>query len=149
MKELTIGEGTQVTLYFSLSLEDGTEIDSNFDKSPATFSVGDGSLMPGFERALFGMKAGESQSFYIPPEEGFGEHNATNIQELSRRDFPSDVELKEGLVLSFADAQDHELPGVVSSFDDEKVMVDFNHPLAGRTIKFKVSIVDVNPAVTH
>lgn len=83
------------------------------------------------------------------PEHGFGQHNNSNIQSLPRRDFGDDIELEVGLMLSFADANQAELPGVVVGFDDDTVSVDFNHPLAGRTITFKVHIIDVVPVVTH
>jgi FKBP-type peptidyl-prolyl cis-trans isomerase SlpA len=149
MNDLTIGFGTEVTLHFALSLEDGSPIDSNFGGEPVTFVVGDGNLLPGFEEALFGLQAGDEKSFVIPPEKGFGAHNPSNVQEFPRDEFPEDVELTEGLVLSFADAQQNELPGMVQEFDDDTVTVDFNHPLAGRDIEFNVRIIDVNPAVTH
>jgi len=149
MNDLTIGPGTQVTLHFALELDDGSVVDSNFEGEPVTFMVGDGNLLPGFEEVLLGLQAGDEKSFVIPPEKGFGAYNPENIQQFPRADFPEDVELTEGLVLSFADAQSNELPGVVQEFDDSMVTVDFNHPLAGRDIEFSVRIIDVNPAITH
>jgi FKBP-type peptidyl-prolyl cis-trans isomerase SlpA len=85
----------------------------------------------------------------IDPEQGFGPHNPNNIQRFSKGDFTDDVQLEPGLMLSFADASQAELPGVVVEVDDEHVMVDFNHPLAGHQITFAVKILDVIPAVTH
>jgi FKBP-type peptidyl-prolyl cis-trans isomerase SlpA len=149
MNDLAVGPGTEVTLHFALSLEDGSLIDSNFESEPVTFVMGDGNLLPGFEEVLVGLQAGDERSFVIPPEKGFGVHNPVNIQEFPRKQFPEDMELAEGLVLSFADAQQNELPGVVRAFDGDTVTVDFNHPLAGRDIAFKVRIIDVNPAITH
>lgn len=147
--ELAIGEGTEITLHFSLELEGGDVIDSNFDKKAPTFTFGDGSLMPGFEEALVGMVAGEKNSYLIPPEKGFGQSNDSNLQSVNRSSFAADMELEQGLVVSFADPKGGELPGVVKSFDDDEVVIDFNHPLSGRTIVFKVEVLDVNPAVTH
>lgn len=149
MTNLVIGEGTEVTLHFALKLENGDVIDSNFNGNPATFIVGDGNLLPGFERALFGMAAGESNIFVIKPEDGFGQSNPNNMQEIPRDQFDEGLELIEGLMLSFADAQKTELPGVVAAFDDKTVTIDFNHPLAGRNILFEVAILQVAPAVTH
>ena len=100
MNDLTIGLGMEVTLHFALSLEDGSTIDSNFDSEPVTFVVGDGNLLPGFEEALFGLQAGDEKSFLIPSEKGFGAHNPENVQEFSREEFPEDVQLAEGLVIS-------------------------------------------------
>ncbi len=149
ISRLAIGPNTKVTLHFSLSLEDGAEVDSNFDSQPATFVVGDGNLLPGFEEALFGLMAGEEGMFSILPEQGFGAHNPSNIQRFSRKDFAADLDLAPGLMLSFADASQAELPGVVAEVEGDVVLVDFNHPLAGHTITFAVKILDVAAAVTH
>ncbi len=148
MTELVIGEGTEITLHFSLKLDSGEVIDSNFDGDPATFVMGDGNMLPGFEQKLEGMSVGEQESFMIKPEDGFGQSNPNNFQTMPRDQF-DDVELVEGLMMSFADAQKAELPGVVSAFDDETVTIDFNHPLAGREIVFEAKIVAIAPAVTH
>jgi FKBP-type peptidyl-prolyl cis-trans isomerase SlpA len=71
--------------------------------------------------------------------------NPNNTQRIARDQFPEDMVLEEGLVISFADASQAELPGVVSSYDDEMVIIDFNHPLAGKDIIFEVDIIDVQP----
>ena len=142
---LTIAEGTQVTLNFALKLSDGAVIDSTFDKTPATFTVGDGKLLPGFEQAIFGLQEGDKDTFVIPPEKGFGASNPNNLQLFPREQF-KDVDLIEGLMISFADAQKAETPGVVAAFNDDEVTIDFNHPLAGRNVHFQVEIVDVQQA---
>jgi FKBP-type peptidyl-prolyl cis-trans isomerase SlpA len=149
MTRVTVCEGTRVFLNFSLSLDDGSEVDSNFDRDPVDFTVGDGSLLPGFERLLFGMGAGDRQVFTVTPEAAFGQHNENNIQVMSRDTFDDDVDLEVGLVLSFADAAGAELPGMVLAFDDSEVSIDFNHPLAGRTILFDVLVHRVEPAEVH
>jgi FKBP-type peptidyl-prolyl cis-trans isomerase SlpA len=149
MRELAIGPGTKITLHFALQLDNGDMVDSNFERDPATFTVGDGNLLPGFEKALFGMLEGEHKTVVIKPEDGFGQRNPNNIQEIARSQFSPDLELSEGLMLSFADAQKTELPGVVQQFDDEVVVVDFNHPLAGRDILFEVAILKIEPVQVH
>ena len=146
---MTIEPGTTVTLHFSLALSDDNVIDSNFEKKPATFTIGDGKLLPGFEEALFGLKAGDKQTVVIEPEKGFGQSNPNNVQEVKRDQFATDMALEKGLVVSFADAAGGEMPGVISEFNEQTVFVDFNHPLAGRDITFSVHIIDVQPATTH
>lgn len=148
MSEYRIEEGMEVTLHFSLKLEDGTVVDSTHDKSPATFQVGDGNLPPGFEAPLKGLAEGESGRFEISPEHGFGQHNPQNVQLLKRDDF-EELEPEEGVVMSFADAAGGEVPGVISRVDDNQVEVDFNHPLAGRTLLFEVEVISVRPMTTH
>ena len=98
MDDLMISEGTRVTLNFALVLDDGSEIDSNFEKEPASFSVGDGSLLPGFERALFGLKSGDEATLEILPEEGFGQPNDNNLQTIKRDQFDVESELEAGMV---------------------------------------------------
>ncbi len=147
--DVPVSEGTRVYLNFSVSLDDGSEVDSNFGGGPVDFAVGDGSLLPGFERRLFGMSAGERQMFTVPPEDAFGQPNDNNIQYLPRDQFDDDVELEIGLVFSFADAGGGELPGMIIAFDEEEVTIDFNHPLAGRTILFDVLVHRVEPAELH
>ncbi|MCB1696054.1 MAG: peptidylprolyl isomerase [Halioglobus sp.] len=143
-----ISEGTRVYLNFSVSLEDGSEVDSNFGGEPVAFVVGDGSLLPGFERLLFGMSAGQRQLFQVTPEDGFGQPNENNVQYLPRAQFEDD-ELEIGLMYSFADAGGGELPGLIVGFDDEEVTIDFNHPLAGRNILFDVLVHRVEPVELH
>ncbi len=149
MRDLAIGPGTKITLHFALQLENGELVDSNFERDPATFTVGDGNLLPGFEKALFGMLEGEHKTLVIKPENGFGQRNPNNIQEIARSQFSPDLELSEGLMLSFADAQKTELPGVVVPFDEDVVVIDFNHPLAGRDILFEVAILKIEPVQVH
>lgn len=145
MTEQRIGAATQVTLHFAIKLDNGNVVDSTFDKQPATFTVGDGSLLPGFEQALYGLKAGDKRSLPIGPEQGFGQGNPQNIQVMPRAQF-ADMELSEGLLIIFNDAANAELPGVVKAFDANQVTIDFNHPLAGKDLTFDVEIIDVNAA---
>jgi|SRR5690554_1349798 len=149
MSDLTVGPGTTVTLHFAVMLADGETVDSTFAGEPATFTVGDGKLLKGFEQKLLGLREGEAEEFLITPEHGFGAHNPANIQRFNRQTFEPDLALEEGLMLSFADAQQNELPGVVVEIGEEEVLVDFNHPLAGRDIVFKVAILTIEPAQVH
>jgi FKBP-type peptidyl-prolyl cis-trans isomerase SlpA len=149
MTDVVISEGTMVTLHFSITLQTGEVIDSTFDEEPATFTVGDGNLLEGFEEVVMGLAAGSRETFTILPEKGFGQHNPSNMQTIKRDQFADDITLEKGLVLSFADAQNTELPGVVSGFTDEEVTVDFNHPLAGKDVLFEVHIISVEPTVQH
>ncbi|MFT6288038.1 MAG: FKBP-type peptidyl-prolyl cis-trans isomerase SlpA [Alcanivorax sp.] len=149
ISEVPVSESTRVFLNFSISLEDGSEVDNNFGGDPVDFVVGDGSLLPGFERAMFGMSAGQRQLLTIAPENAFGQPNDNNVQLMKRDQFDDDMELEIGLLFSFGDAAGGELPGMVISFDDDEVSVDFNHPLSGRTILFDVLVHRVEPAELH
>ena len=142
MSEQRIGQGSTVTLHFSLKFENGEVVDSNFEKDPATFTIGDGSLLPGFERVLFGLKDSDKRTFEIPPEQGFGTPNEQNVQIMPRSQFDS-MELDYGVLVIFKDAAGGEMPGVVKAFNDQQVTIDFNHPLAGKVIVFDVEIIQL------
>lgn len=147
---LDITENVKVRLHFSLRLaETGEIVDSTFEKRPAELVMGDGNLPPGFEQTLFGLKAGERRVTEVPPEQAFGQHNPSNVQRIPKDQFDTSVTLSEGLVVSFRDKAGTELPGVVLDFDEAMVRVDFNHPLAGRTLLFEVEILDVSPLEVH
>ena len=139
-----IGPNTRVKLHFAIRLQDGAEVDSTFGQQPAEFVVGDGNLLPGFEQSLFGLSAGEQRSITIPPEKGFGMPNPQNEQRFLREQFDRELDLQPGLVISFSDAANTELPGVIKSVEGESVIVDFNHPLAGKTLQFDVQIIQVD-----
>ena len=142
MNSVPIGPGTRVTLLFKLALSAGDVIDSTGDES-ATFEVGDGSLLPGFESVLYGMKAGDSAELPIAAEQGFGQPNDENVHMMKRTLFEVSQDLIEGLVVSFADGEGGERPGVVNRLFDDLVEVNFNHPLAGQDLLFSVQIKQV------
>lgn len=114
MSEQRIGQNSTVTLHFALKFDSDDVIDSNFDKDPATFTVGDSSLLPGFESKLFGLKAGDKRTFTVQPEEGFGTPNEQNVQVMPRNQFDG-MELDYGVLVIFKDAAGAEMPGVVKS----------------------------------
>jgi len=143
MSEQRIGPGKRVTLHFSVLLLDGSVVDSTKERAPATFTVGDGNLLPGFEQSIFGLKAGDRRSVVLEAENAFGPYNPDNVQTMRRGLFGRDMQLETGLVVSFADQSKAELPGVVQSFNDEQVVIDFNHPLAGKDLTFQVEIINV------
>ena len=142
MNSVPIGPGTRVTLIFKLALSNGDLIDSTGNES-ATFEVGDGSLLPGFESVMYGMKAGDSAELPIAAEQGFGVPNDENVHMMKRTLFEVSQDLVEGLVVSFADGEGGERPGVVNRLFDDLVEVNFNHPLAGQDLLFSVQIKQV------
>jgi FKBP-type peptidyl-prolyl cis-trans isomerase SlpA len=136
-----IDEHCRVTLHFAVLLESGEEVDGTRRASPASFDMGDGSVLEGFENALLGMKAGDDAQILLEAVDAFGEHNPDNVQLLPVQKFIG-IELEPGLMVSFA-AADGELAGVVLRVFSGTVEVDFNHPLAGRRIIFDVSVLEI------
>jgi FKBP-type peptidyl-prolyl cis-trans isomerase SlpA len=144
-----IAQGSQVALHFSVALENGVEIDNTRGyPEPVSLVIGDGNLLEGFEKALLGLRAGDRRTVHLPPEDAFGPWNPDNVQLFDTVQFVKTGEGRPevGTMMEFQDKGGGTLAGVVKSVNDDKVEVDFNHPLAGRNVVFEVEIAKVTPA---
>ena len=148
----TVEQGAELHLNFSLALTSGEVIDSNFDRPPVSFRLGDGSMLPCFEEKLLGLTAGAEVDCILPPEQAFGEPNPGNRQHFTAEKFKEltsllddEAPIKAGSVILFRDPAGANIPGVVQEISADTVLVDFNHPLAGRDIVFKARIDRVLP----
>ena len=139
----TIANGSHVSMHFSILLENGQEVDTTRGGRPASFVVGEGNLPEGIEKVLIGLKPGDYDQFDIAPDDCFGPRREENLQWMHPSKFAG-MELEPGLMVSFAQAEG-ELPGVVLEVEDDRVCVDFNHPLAGKRLVFDVSVISVAP----
>jgi len=139
-----IAVGSTVTMHYSLVLEDGTLVESTFDHGePLTFTMGDGSLVVGLEAALLGLKAGDQQSLAVEPDVAFGYPDESAVHTLKRSEFTQDMSLQAGLVIEFETPSGIQVPGTIKEVNDDNVLVDFSHPLAGRHVMFNVHILNV------
>ena len=144
-----IAQGSQVALHFSVALETGVEIDNTRSyPEPVSLVIGDGNLLEGFEKALLGLRAGDRRTVHLPPEDAFGPWNPDNVQLFDAVQFVKTGEGRPevGTMMEFQDKGGGTLAGVVKTVNDDKVEVDFNHPLAGRNVVFEVEIAKVTPA---
>lgn len=146
-EEIRIAQGSRVELHFEVSLPNGTIIDSTFGRDvPVALTVGDESLLAGFEQVLINLKAGDVRTAHLPPEQAFGEWNEQNVQSFPRAKFSlSEPNPVVGMMMEFADKGQNTLAGVVCAVSDDEIKVDFNHPLAGQEVLFKVQIFKVTP----
>lgn len=146
-EETRIAQGSQVALHFEVSLLSGDVIDSTFGRdAPVVLTIGDGSLLEGFEKVLINLKAGDVRTAHLPPDQAFGLCNDANIQVFSRTQFAlCEPNPAVGMMMEFADKRQNSLVGVICEVNDDIVKVDFNHPLAGQEVLFKVQIFRVTP----
>jgi FKBP-type peptidyl-prolyl cis-trans isomerase SlpA len=144
-----ITERSTVTLHLSLTLDDGTVAESTFEGEPLTFTLGDGALDYGLELGLYGLVRGDKQRLTLDPGQAFGQRDPGRVHSLPRDAFATDMALEPGVIIGFETESGEELPGAVLEADEHSVQVDFNHPLAGRTIIYEVEILDVVPADTE
>ncbi len=138
-----IEAGSRVTMHFCLRLENDFVAEQTYGGEPLEFRLGDGSVLPALEQHLIGLKAGERRTFALSAEESFGAREPERVQMIPRAEFPDDIALAPGLIISFSTPAGDELPGTVLELGDEQVKVDFNHPLAGHNLCFEVEILAV------
>jgi FKBP-type peptidyl-prolyl cis-trans isomerase SlyD len=120
---------------------DGEVLDSSDDAGPLQFLAGYGNIVPGLEREMIGMKVGENKDVVVAPEDGYGEFDDEAFMDVPRNEFPADMQIEEGLELSVTDEEGQNQYARVESLTDEKVRLDFNHPLAGAELHFNVKVV--------
>jgi peptidylprolyl isomerase len=142
-----VEEGKQVTLHYTGTLDDGTEFDSSHNRDePLTFVVGTGQMIPGFEKKIIGLKEGEKNSFSLTPDEAYGTPRANMFQIFPKTDFPDDFEIVVGNMINVPTQDGQVHPAVIDQADDIKVILNFNHPLAGKNLNFKIQVVSVTTA---
>ncbi len=137
--------GCPVTLHLSIALEDGTEALSTFGEEPVSLQMGDGTLQPGLELALYGLRAGDTQTLNLLPDQAYGPRDPSMIHHMPLSDFDAGFSPEVGQLIAFALPDGEEAAGVVIGTDTGQVEVDFNHPLAGHEITFRVEIISVSP----
>jgi len=134
-----------VTIDYTLTDDQGTVIDSSQDAEPLAYIQGVGSIIPGLESALEGKSTGENVKVSIPPEEGYGERQDALLQAVPRDRFDVEGEIEVGMRFQTMSEQGAQVV-TVAAVDDENVTIDANHPLAGETLNFDVTVVEVREA---
>ncbi|MGD2080995.1 MAG: peptidylprolyl isomerase [Nitrospirota bacterium] len=137
-----VAKGSEVKVHYTLTV-DGNVVDKSQEGSALQFRVGEGRLIPGFEKAVMGMKEGQKKSFEVKPEEGYGAVNPEAFRTVSRDQLPPDVEPEAGMVLYAKGPGGQDIPLRISEVSDESVVLDLNHPLAGKTLNFDIEVVEI------
>jgi len=140
----SVKKGDKVKVEYVGTLEDGTVFDSSeIQKAPLEFVVGDGQLIKGFEQAIIGMKIGDEKEIKIPPEKAYGPHRPELVKEMPKDCFPQDQEIQIGMIFMIALQDGRQIPVKISEVSEETVTIDVNHPLAGKTLIFKVKVINI------
>jgi len=140
---MKIKNGQTVNVHYVGTLNDGTEFDSSRNRGvPLKFEIGDGRILPAFEKAIVSMDIGEKKKISLTAEQAYGAINSEAIQRVSRTQFSSDVDV--GTTVTGQSATGQPIQAIVRSIEDETVTLDFNHPLAGKDINFDLELVSVD-----
>lgn len=138
----TIQNGSKVAFDYTLTVDEKV-VDSSEGKGPLEYTQGDGKMIPGLTKQLEGMKAGDEKTIVVKPEDAYGNPNPEGFKEIPITAVPKDVKPEVGMMLQMQDEQGQVFPAKVTEVKKESIMIDLNHPLAGKTLTFKVKIVSV------
>ena len=136
-----------VTITYTATLENGELIDKSPDDKPVTLTIGGGRLFKAVEASLFGMEPGETRVINVQPEDAFGHHLEELVHDVPLARFKGKIEPKPGMILSLnvqRENQQHQVPATVVAVTDDTVTVDYNHPLAGQVIAYRVTLIAIN-----
>ena len=138
----TIQPNSLVTLNYRISLESGQPVISTFEGKPATLQLGANEMMPQLEARLAGLEDGSYHSFTLTPEEAFGPYRPELVETVRRQDMP-DEPIEAMTIMEFVAPDGSRYSGLVREIDGTQAKVDFNHPLAGKTITLDVEIIGI------
>lgn len=138
-----VKNGDTVKVHYHGRLEDGTTFDSSEGRSPLEFEVGAGNVIKGFDDGVLGMSIGEKKTIHIPAEDAYGPSVPENIIEFPRTQFPADMQPETGMQLNLRSQDGQNFPVVITEVRDEIVILDANHPLAGKALIFDVELVEI------
>lgn len=137
-----IQDGSVVDLEYTVSLQQGDVIQSNKGQEPFTYTHGQGQILPGLEKELAGMEAGDEKKIQLDPQDAYGPVNPQAFQDVPRDKLPTEG-LEVGATFAMKDNQGKSFSVRVHEITEEKVILDLNHPLAGKTLVFDVKVVGV------
>ncbi len=135
--------GDKVRIHYTGKLDDGTQFDSSRGREPLEFQLGDGAIIPGFEKAVDGMEVGDSKSVTIPPEDAYGERHEQLVQDVPKSALPDEIEPAVGMQLQSQTPDGQVMQLVVTAVADDAITVDGNHPLAGKNLNFDIELVEI------
>jgi FKBP-type peptidyl-prolyl cis-trans isomerase SlpA len=142
-----VTENAYLTLHYRLASMAGENIVSTFEEKPATLQFGQGQLAPFLEACLLGLEEGAHQTFELSPDKAFGPRNPELVQRISRATLEENSSMDEdyrvGDLVDFAAPGGGRFVGVLREIDEQGALFDFNHPLAGQTLKFEVKIIGI------
>lgn len=141
-QERVVAAGDQIRVNYIGRFEDGSVFDSSEGREPLEFTVGAEQVIAGFDRAVIGLKPGESCNVVVSPEEGYGEHVSDMVAEFDRKQIPDHENLVLGSMLEVGLGDGQTLEVQVVELSDEKVVLDGNHPLAGKELHFEIEMLE-------
>ncbi|MDP6198991.1 MAG: peptidylprolyl isomerase [Porticoccaceae bacterium] len=143
---MTIKDNSAVSFHYTLTDDDGQQLDSSVGNAPLAYLHGAGNIIPGLENALKGKSVGDNMTVAVSAAEGYGEVQSELIQQVPRDAFQGVDSIEVGMQFEAQTGQGGSVPVTVTAISEDTITVDGNHPLAGKNLNFEVSIEDVRDA---
>jgi len=146
-----VEQGDLVSVAYQGLLENNEVFDSTDKNGPLEFQIGSNNLMPGFENALRDMAVDEKKTITLQPDEAFGPVRQELVQTVTRDSFGGDLAPKPGMVIGMAverDGKEHKVPALVKEINGHEIVTDYNHPLAGKSLTFNITIKTITKQTT-
>ena len=141
--------GLFVSVHYKGTLKSGEVFDTSEGRHPLEVQMGAGQLISGFENALMGMSLNEKKVFTLDPEEAYGQKDESLTHSFPRADVPAEIKPEVGQTVALASPEGQQVPATITEVDDEKVVLDLNHPLAGQTLTFDIEVVGISETATQ
>jgi len=138
-----VKNGDKVKVHYHGRLTNGETFDSSEGRQPLEFEVGSGSVIKGFDDGVTGMEVGDKKTINIPVDEAYGQKNPEMLIEMPKDRFPAELELEVGLPLMMSNGEGQNFQVIIHEIQDESVVLDANHPLAGQDLIFDLELVDI------
>ena len=144
-----VENGLYVSVDYTGTLQNGQVFDSSQGGQPLEVQMGVGQLIEGFERELMGMSLSDKKTFTLSPEDAYGQRDDSLTREFARSEFPPEMEPRVGMTIALQTPEGRQVPAQITHLDDEKLSVDFNHPLAGESLTFEIEVVGISRTQTR
>ena len=144
-----VENGKYVSVDYEGRLDSGEVFDSSTNSGPLEVKVGDGHVIRGFEDALVGMELSEKKVFTLNPDEAYGNRDEDQLHTFSRTEVPAEMDPQVGDIIGLQTTDGQQVPATIADADEEKIVVDLNHPLAGKSLTFEVEVVNISDAPTQ
>ena len=144
-----VENGKFVSVNYKGTLENGDVFDSSEGRQPMEVMVGGGQIIKGFENALLDMALNEKKTFTLDPEDAYGYRDEEQMHTFSREEIPAEMDPQVGEVIGLQTPDGQQIPAKIAQADNEKVVVDLNHPLAGEKLTFEIEVVGINDEPTQ
>ena len=140
---VVVKKGDKVKVHYTGTLDDGKVFDSSEKREPLEFEVGAGMIIPGFDKAMEGMKVGDEKEITIPNDEAYGKRNPEMIKKVPKEQMKLDKEPQPGMMLMVGLPNDQQMPATITEVGEKELTIDLNHPLADKTLHFKIKLIDI------